>query len=327
VAWSISFRTRWFASLALLLTSWASAAIAAESRCTELGVNCTCSEPLNTQSWTSGGGGFVNPGDSTTLQCGGGSPWYPDSKLVVVPETGMPAGNQVNYVWRYNYGSGMAVFLGNKQPKPTTKRMCTRYYLRLSSNYFDNGCDGGKYIDFQPGKPTYQLQLGSGGYVGPFNLAQWWPPTGATNAPRSGTLQTTDCAGQWCRMEECISGDFAGGTGTFYSEARVVRISDGLSVQFPRDELGTTAPGSWGEVWIADNFRGNDEFTCHPSTNRPNPAAWRDNSYAMQAEWAVDQPGVFIGPAYEVEGGNAAPLPSPSPSPSPAAPPPPVLLP
>ena len=44
-------------------------ALAAEQRCNELGANCVCSEPLNTNNLGYAGGGVYNPADSTTKQC------------------------------------------------------------------------------------------------------------------------------------------------------------------------------------------------------------------------------------------------------------------
>jgi len=48
--------------------AFASPALAAEQRCTELGANCVCSEPLNTNV-LGGGPVFINPGDTTSQEC------------------------------------------------------------------------------------------------------------------------------------------------------------------------------------------------------------------------------------------------------------------
>jgi|CXWL01.1.fsa_nt_gi hypothetical protein len=42
---------------------------AAEQRCNELGANCVCSEPLNTQSFTVVGGWGYDPADTTAAEC------------------------------------------------------------------------------------------------------------------------------------------------------------------------------------------------------------------------------------------------------------------
>jgi hypothetical protein len=54
--------------LAITAVLLASPALAAEQRCTELGANCVCSEPLNTTN-LSYAGSWYNPGDTTTKQC------------------------------------------------------------------------------------------------------------------------------------------------------------------------------------------------------------------------------------------------------------------
>lgn len=54
----------------LFLIGLVAPALAAEQRCTELGVNCLCSEPMNTTSVIWDGQNFYDFGDSTTKQCG-----------------------------------------------------------------------------------------------------------------------------------------------------------------------------------------------------------------------------------------------------------------
>src|SRR5215472_16779676 len=64
------------ATTAVLLSS---PTLAAEQRCTELGANCVCSEPLNTTSYAYAGV-YYNPGDTTSQECqvtfGEGGPGY-----------------------------------------------------------------------------------------------------------------------------------------------------------------------------------------------------------------------------------------------------------
>jgi hypothetical protein len=180
-------------------------------------------------------------------------------------------------------------------------------------------CDAGKFSQFKWNQ-TYDIQTGSGGCAGRncsfFYGAPGWNKPGV-NFPAINSLKYSECYGQWCRWETCVSGDFAGGTGNFYAEGHVVRLSDGKRVDWPRYNLGPGTPGLSMNTapWIVNGFRGdgNDPMTCtngfpQDATNR---GAWREVSYLMQAEWPADVPGTFIGPAPEVEGAAGTSSPPP----------------
>lgn len=331
-------------AVAMALFFWVGSATAQEQRCNELGSVCQCSERLDTNAFawdnTPQASEEVNPTDTNSKQCRGGKAIQVGEQngnsaqityLLPTAETGMPAVNSVNYVWRWNRGQGYILGYGNTPLQPSTKRLCYRHYLRMSPNY-DGGniatdptspnCDAGKFNQ-QKWSQTYDLQSGSAGCAGRNCDFAWgvpgWPGFSQPGNvfPADIDFNYSDCYGQWCRFETCVSGDFAGGTGNFFAEGYIRRLSDGKQRNWRRYNLGAGNPGlNMGVApWIVNGFRGdaNDPGTCtngfpQDATNR---GAWREVSYLMQAEWPVDVSGTFIGPAREIEGAAGSPPPPP----------------
>ncbi len=286
-----------------------------ERRCAELHdtatAGCLCSEPLNTEEWTAVGD-TANPSDSPgATECAGGDAYRGGvDELAVVAEDGMPAGNAVDWVWRHDKPSGGYTLSGDTAIPASAKRVCARSYFRLSPNYVPNPsppCDGGKFQEIAvKGGSDWDFQIGSGG--GSSRLQMRIGIEGFQNQEpdRVGSLDDEDCEGQWCRVETCIGGDFAGGTGDVFVEAYVERLSDGKRIDWTRHNVSQSAdrPGSpfpdlnWNYIWIANGFRGQDFFCENPPTD-----SWREISHGMVAWWDTDTAAKFIGPAREVEGG------------------------
>ncbi len=106
---------------------------AAEKRCTELGVNCVCSEPLNTTNFVPSvyGPTWLNPADSTTKQCTAeefndpaatgaaitqnfGVPVvYGDNNATAL--AALPAGHQISYFLREGSGNVSAWHITHMQ--------------------------------------------------------------------------------------------------------------------------------------------------------------------------------------------------------------------
>ena len=103
---------------------------AAEQRCTELGSSCSCSEPLNTTSYTAdpnGDGRWINPSDSPpATQCegelGSAGSWYRNTHAKPEPAQQMPAGSSVATVWRNSASGGISRIIGSK-PKSSRPRL------------------------------------------------------------------------------------------------------------------------------------------------------------------------------------------------------------
>src|SRR5262245_36188306 len=103
------FTKRILAYLLGVVSIFATNSYAAEQRCTELGTNCLCSEPLNTNSLVYSSP-YYNPADSTTKECDGFDAI--PGKAIVRPNGGLlttndamimgalPAGHTNTYVVR-----------------------------------------------------------------------------------------------------------------------------------------------------------------------------------------------------------------------------------
>jgi hypothetical protein len=326
------------AALAVALTIGVGAreAAAQEERCTELGSSCQCSEPLNSPTLGFDGNFRFNPDDSTpsTKECPGelqkGSPLvgYDAGSFTQVSPTGLPAGAQVSYVTnnhraRFIYGPGAPA---------GTKRLCTRAYVRYSSDWQskdlgDSDCQAEKIAQFgwNPGETGGGSQFHWNAHSPtswPLAVKNGWTGCGGTcmiyNTDPSG-WNPTMCRGAWCRIEMC-AGTASGGdvrTGNnLYAEAYVDVVTGpnaGKRAVYPRTFVGTAwngAGGNLGWTWLLNLYR---QGTCPGD---------RQISHAMQAAWTADQ-GQLIGPAYEIEGGDSGGSGDPPASPPEA----PVLLP
>lgn len=324
----------------MTLVSWVESASAEEQRCKDLGAACICSEPLNTNSFTLSGGDSLNPTDTNSKQCSNGGTSAMTMKagesafLIPTAETGMPAGNSVNWVWRNNHTYGPALEgNGNTPLRSSTKRVCYRYYTRFSENY-DGGdirvnpsspnCDVGKFSQIQWTPAGYFVGVGSGGRKGRSSAPSLQYNWSGVNRKLSetGPLTYADCYGNWCRFEMCVSGDFAGGTGNFFAEGHMIRLSDSKRVDWIRTNMGTGTPGlNLAFRWIYESYRENSSLSCTNGGSPSSYASWREASHLMQAEFTADA-GTFIGPAYEIEGTSGTPPPpppNPDPPPTPGA--------
>ncbi|NOU11482.1 MAG: hypothetical protein HOO98_15905 [Nitrospira sp.] len=139
-----------FLVLAVLLLVWDANVQAEEKRCNELGANCVCSEPFNTNSYTVNNGAWYNPADSTSKECrsSGVNPGGPLEQIgggtfsagMNTPSSGeainaLPVGHTNTYVLAANEGRGFG-FIGGKMPSGTpTARMAVRFYKYWSTNY------------------------------------------------------------------------------------------------------------------------------------------------------------------------------------------------
>ncbi len=187
-------------TLAVALVLWVGSAAAQEQRCNELASSCTCSEPLDTAAFTHTTDAAstevkLNPTDTNAKQCNGGSSvsvytWdnREPSQLAYFSTpapTGMPAKSTVSHVWHWGLPYGALYGWGNASLKSSTKRVCVRHYLKMSTD-FDGGdirtnpkspnCDPGKFTQFKfhGSQPYYDVQMGSGGRDGRNYPFTWW---------------------------------------------------------------------------------------------------------------------------------------------------------
>lgn len=145
--------------LALCAALFTIEADAAEARCDELGANCICSEPLNTNSMGRSGA-YYNPGDSTTKECRGelgtAQSFYYNGTMTAVGAgsesfDALPAGRTISYVWRAPDGNIGTIgpwhfFSGSTPP---FRNIAVRFYAYLSPTWSWNNefadCGRGKF--------------------------------------------------------------------------------------------------------------------------------------------------------------------------------------
>jgi hypothetical protein len=209
----------------------------------------------------------------------------------------MPAGNDVDYVWRTTgtVGSHME---GTPGPTGSDRRVCLRSYYKQSDPFDGAAVNCGmKLMELQINS-VGSLQVGNGGRTDGWNL-RWSAglPGGGNNLDRTSDLTLSSFNGIWGRVEICLSmgtGNFGSG-GDLYGEGRIVRLSDGAMIEWPLTLLESAIPPvtSWDYVWPINNYREpSSGGTCNGS---------RDWSHAMRASWPTNA-GQRIGSALEVEG-------------------------
>mgnify|MGYP003386872837 CR=1 FL=1 len=227
------------AVLAMILSWFVSAPIApadaAEARCTELGTNCVCSEPLQMTSMAVHGSfsGWLNPNDSTTKECNGEGPGVgvgytivrsPNDTIVATSGThasvfsALPAGHSLTRVLANAEGHTGLNFIGHTFADTSTfsKRVAIRFYRYYSGNAgstayaFDDDpdtCNANKLMQLD-GHPTNSANLIFDNGFGPTSLYNFLTFAGGTGSQ--------DCCGYGALNGNTPSGVLTtmGGPGT-----------------------------------------------------------------------------------------------------------------
>lgn len=328
---------------------WASQATAVgpELRCTELGSNCVCSEPMNVNDGAAVQVGW-NPSDSVTKEC-----HYSSGS-----ETGFLGGAAGVSADRLNPKATSSLSYGGPAPPSyviemlegynnlrvqdigtSEKRHCARWYERFGNQFicsvddeFGPGCGLGPYgvggkmfdsTDTAGGNTGNQLLIaattasnqhcGGPGYCGPFRMDIDGDNVEG-NLPSIGPDKCrADSSGNggWCRIEQCIES------------------TDGTTIRSPGNRRYTVrvtplANPSAQETIATPSIHyntGTNYWKFNNWNDQEGERARLEVSYYMDAGWNTAA-GQWIGPAYEIEGGGSVVTP-----PSPTAPPAPVLLP
>ncbi len=322
-----------------------------EDRCDQLGTNCVCSEPLNTNNYVKKGNQYsLDPQDTTAKECrgfdgvqggvvvgnnGGSDPTdfiFADNDSSVLAS--LPSGNSVNYYIRGaidNIGSSYAVFMvGHKAGSKFAKRMAFRYYVYHTSDFEyknSNGCTNSKFgqgpaVGNMSGTTTVKLQ-----YYGSWN--NW--------TYDNGTKVVGDCCwagpttknayqplsfynGKWIRVEGVVT-NRAGGTSPngFTFKLYLKNITDGIPEIKAVDTTIYDPSVGPTNAWLgADDITPTslvEEFFSN-NYREGSCKGYRAVSHYIVAGWDTDN-GQRIGSAREVEGvagetgGNATSLPNP----------------
>jgi hypothetical protein len=314
-------------------------AFAAEQRCTDLGANCICSEPLNTSNIVRGAvlnsdeGIYAwNPADSTTKECNAeGSPgaaysstqtYFPystnDSTILNALSTqpGRPS-----WVTRKADGHADIFWIGGVIGGTFVKKAAIRLYVYWSSNFtfaYTGSCNNHKNFETESLTTTLEgtVDNGSGGGAhSVYGLAQSPPQwnkvsdccfSGPNTSNYFGVTPASARRGKWYRTELVLT-NRAGGASPNGFRAQIYdkNITDNGPEELVIDTRGTFASGldPWlGWTDLTPNFR-QDWLTF---------AGYRDGvcpgyyalSHILIAGWNTDTGSERIGAASEVEGGS-----------------------
>jgi len=316
-----------------------------EKRCSDLGANCVCSEPYNTNNLVTLSSDTKNPADSVTKQCSTGS--YPGGSLEsnnvnqIIPRndaammSALPAAKAVSWAVgsidraALNY---MIYFAGNKFASASyTKRLAARYYIYHSSDYQfagDGSCTNSKMMELTGPNHLidksygfihmYNFQAGSGWSPG-LDCCVYGPvPTIGGGNTSKGTLK-----GKWWRFELVLTNRAGPGYRAELwgknitdntPEVKIVDTGAPNQSNYPGDPI-TQFP--YTTSWIPPS-RQDKVLINNYSEN--NCAGWLAFSHYMMAGWDTDS-GQRIGSALEIEGvagainggTGAAPPPQPQP--------------
>lgn len=319
---------KWMALFLFIIPSIAEAA-GNEARCTELGADCLCSEPLNTTTYSNSGTGasfWWNPGDTTTKQCGlqGSTNGFIEENSFT--HTGVSSGAAINALpvghtntYVMQAGSYTIGFIGHYLPSTPTARVAMRGYVYYSSNYdftSQNSCtNSGKTFQLGPPGPIMS-------HTGTPHLYSW--TSGSPWTSDTGG-QPFDCCvegpghdaavdgegynhfdGKWFRYELIVRNTTTSGQ-TIIQVYRKNVTDDGPEYKIIDTSIATNQPvgDNWTstvaaslsppsqvrELWF-DLFR-------HNNCNGTNAL-----SHVLVAAWSTDA-GQRIGAATEIEGGSS----------------------
>ena len=304
----------------VLAASLVTVAKAQERRCTELGVNCICSEPLQMTVLTPVASSWYNPNDSITKQCNGenvapGAAIVRNTNDLVIGSdptvlAALPGRSTVARYLQGPPGHTGIFFLGHTfTGGEPTARTAIRWYRYYSSDYAfpgESGCGNSKLLQGQQ-TSGFNVNNGFGGSTQIYGWLSGWRPSVdcCFNGPNGGVTTTSaEWKGKWWRFELVI-GERSGRAPTYFKFYRKDVTND-----LPEQTLIDTSfadlsagPHPWtatvattltptspplNHMWVS----GYRQDTCRGYS------AW---SHLMYSAWTTDA-GQRIGAAAEVEG-------------------------
>lgn len=335
-----------FLVLAVLSLAWDANVQAEEKRCNELGANCICSEPFNTNSYTVNNGAWYNPADSTSKECrsSGVNPGGPLEQIgggtfsagMNTPSSGeainaLPSGHTNTYVLAANEGRGFG-FIGGKMPPGTpTARMAVRFYKYWSTNYawVGGAClNSNKLAEFGYNGagtmgPIFTETAGTWAFYGVTNNGGIWNQYSECCSKGPGGVpgpSLSSIRGKWLRVEIILHNAAPTGAATKW-EVYLKNVTDNTpEIKIIDTSIATTMPEGGSANWSSSNAT-----SLHPGNliNEISLDGFRNGtcsgyaavSHYLAAAWSTDA-GQRIGAATEMEGGggtgNITPPPPPA---------------
>ena len=329
-----------FSLLFLTINSYAE-----EQRCKDLGVNCICSEPLNTSTWVNANSNtFFNPADSTNKECSAsgvaagavledGSGFLYQAVSSGPAISALPTGHKVNYVLRTNDGHGGQALSHKFAASAPVALRSFRFYRYYSSDHVwtdsaHPGCNSGKLLQLGfngafTGGPL--VSMGIDNTIGfydvntSFGWSQNMAPICCAKGPGSTvvTIPTqSQLRGKWWRVEFALHNAAPGGPPSYW-EMWIKNVTDNLpeiKVLDSRVSTKDNGPDSsfWWQSPMTDGLHASTiisemSINMFRSPNSSPCPGYIAHTHAMWAAWSTDA-GQRIGPASEVEGGGSAAL-------------------
>jgi len=303
-----------------------------EARCTALGANCVCSEPMNTNSWVDAGSGQNwNPADTTSSdkQCGdynavANAPLSASSLQSTPVSSGediaaLPGGHTVTWVLRMDTENG--AFFGHRAAAGTpTALRAIRFYKYYSTAYNSQSntgasCNANKLAQFGPAFQQGPIFTFEGGEwsIYDINTSLGWNLTvdcctGPGPGNRDAGPGLSGLRGNWWRIEIVMHNAAPTGPGTTFDMYIKNVTTNGPELHVL--DTSQSLLGGVSNTWIAPLTTG-----LHPqsnidamtidmfrSTNGSTPCAgFASYSHFLYAAWSTDA-GQRIGAAKEIEG-------------------------
>ena len=326
------------------LLSYSGIAHAGELRCTELGVSCVCSEPLNTSTYNSLFGYDFNPADTTSKQCTKATQSAPGSVIedgggfrYVVETTGAMHNALPNKVSGLKFlrtktsaegnAAGGGQFIGHEfAATEKTARIALRGYKYFSSDYqlYRSGtCENSSKL-MQIGQDSSLSAIVSGtsdtydmyGWIG-WNFGSLNCCTVAPGGlPFAGQYSESKINGKWIRYEMVITNPLPTGAVTTI-KLYAKNVTDNLpEIKIVDSTIETLDPSA-----NPSNPNANQSWTKQiASTLKPlqrisqiyfnlfrrdSCTGYVGFTHILAAAWDTDA-GQRIGPAIEIEGGGSS---------------------
>lgn len=289
--------------LAALSLLWATHAQAAELRCTALGANCICSEPLNTPSIVRNGD-FWNPADSATMECkaeagapAGGAVVRTSNTITASADAtalaALPAGSTVLNFVRADDNHNGTFFVGNGGPvNASFARLAARWYIWHTPAFdfkLEGACNNSKIAQFDKGALV--------DFTGQFHTYNYLTFSPAVDCCVSGpgpnsAVPSSQMKGKWWRFEIVLTNRSGP---AFDIKMYGKNVTDNgpelLLIDLNRNSaVNNLTPPSLMSTILSNNHR---DGTCR---------GWIGISHYMMAGWTTNA-GQRIGAAIEVEPG------------------------
>jgi len=316
-------------TLTVAISGSASAQSGAEQRCSELGSNCVCSEPLE-----SGGQNFSTgydfPDSPDSKECWGnrsGASSFQvgnDNNKSMVDISSDPgwgnASSAVNHRGSYIWMNPPKVDSGALKIDSSVRTYCMRYYIEVDDTYSPAGsshdsangrCEtvhrcnrNGDYYNCR--NKTFQANFGGYLVQGEERSSGDCPGAGAHNPldfyvsgaaldkryTPSPAVNLNHCDGAPCRLEMCIDGNISTGK-NLQVRVRYTSLEPGGPEGYAVSDVFSAASGP-----TISDFWGGDFFHSGPDGGSR-------ISHFMVGSWTSDT-NQWIGPAAEIEGSTSS---------------------